>query len=305
MPKSSTAKSEFCKPDPKPYAVLIVSVLAVSTGAIFVRLADAPHLVKAAYRVGLAFLVVLPIALATSGPELRALSARQVKLAALSGLFLAAHFATWIASLDYTSVANSTVLVNTIPLWVGLLTPLVTRDRISRAAAVGMVLSVVGAITIGAADFAASAEHLWGDLLAVTGGICAAAYLLIGRNLRRELSLPAYVAVCYGSSAAILWILVLMAGLPIAGYTPKTYGVLLAMALVSQVLGHTAYNWSLRWLSAGLISVSLLGEPILSTLWAYLLFGEGLTWIQVAGGVLILIGIHRTASAERPLRSRK
>ena len=283
-----------------PYVVLACSVFAVSTGAILVRLADAPPLVKAAYRVGLAFLVVLPVALTRCRLELRTLSISQIRLAALSGVFLAAHFAVWMASLDYTSVANSIVLVDTVPLWVGLFTPIFTRDRISRAMAIAIALSVLGAAVISASDFALSPRHLWGDLLALIGGICAAIYILLGRSLRRNLSLPAYATICYGASSVVLWLIVLAIGLPVNGFSAQTYGALVSMALVSQILGHTAFNWSLRWLSAGLVAVSLLGEPILTTLWAYLLFGESLTWLQGTGGVLILLSIGIAASTERP-----
>jgi drug/metabolite transporter (DMT)-like permease len=281
-----------------PFVVLACSVLAVSTGAIFVRLADAPPLVIAAYRMGLAFAIILPYAIAHCGAELRQLSRRQVCFALVSGGFLAAHFATWISSLSHTSIANSTVLVNTIPLWVGLLTPFLTRDRVNRWLGWSIVLSVAGGAAIGAADFSATGDDLWGDALALLGGFCAAIYLLIGRNLRRELSLPAYATICYGCAAGTLIVLVLTAGLPVTGFNTTTYWAFIGMAIVSQVFGHTAYNWSLRWISAGLIAISLLGEPLLCTLWAFLLFEESLTWLQSAGGLLILAGIAIAAFGE-------
>ena len=143
----------------------------MSTGSIFARLADAPALVTAAYRVGLASLVILPLAAWKAGDELRNLSFRDVKMAVLSGLFLALHFATWISSLDYTAIANSVVLVNTIPLWVGLFTPLITKDRLARATVISIIISVVGAAIIGFGDFATGGRALLGDLLAVIGAI--------------------------------------------------------------------------------------------------------------------------------------
>ena len=165
-----------------PYMALVSGVLAVSTGAIFARLADAPALVIAAYRVGLASLVILPLAWFKCRRELFSLSSRQLGLATLSGLFLAFHFAFWISSLDYTSVANSVVLVNTNPLWVGLLTPLITGERIQRAVAVSILISVTGGIIVGAGDYASGGQALLGDGLALLGSICAAIYLLIGRK---------------------------------------------------------------------------------------------------------------------------
>jgi len=283
----------------KPAAVLACSVLAVSTGAIFARLADAPPLIIAVYRVGLAFLVLSPFASWKAGPELRGLTRRDIVLGLASGLFLAAHFGTWITSLEYTSVANSVVLVDTIPLWVGLMAPLVTGERLRRAMVWSILLSLFGSILISVADFALSWQHVWGDLLALAGAICAACYLLLGRALRQRRSLLAYVMLCYGAATMVLGLQVLVAGLPVVGYSRSTMAALVGMALVSQILGHTAFNWTLRWLSSGLVSVCLLGEPLLATLWAYWLFGEGLSVVQGIGGGFVLLGIYIAARSER------
>jgi drug/metabolite transporter (DMT)-like permease len=281
-----------------PYLALIGGVFAVSTGAIFARLADANPLVIAAYRVGIAALILAPFAWWKARDELRGLSARELSLALISGFFLALHFATWISSLNYTSVANSVVLVNTNPLWVGLLTPLIAKERIKKAAVLGIILSVIGGVIIGFGDFAAGSESLLGDGLALCGSICAAIYLLLGRNLRRKLSLLSYIFVCYGSAALILWAIVFALNLPVTGFNTSTYAAFIGMALISQLIGHTSYNWALKWFTAGLIAISLLGEPIVATFLAYLLFNEGLTWSKVIGGALILSAIYIVASAE-------
>jgi drug/metabolite transporter (DMT)-like permease len=281
-----------------PYLALFFGTAAVSTGAIFARLADAPALVVAAYRVGLATLILAPVAVWTCRGELRRLAGRDLGLAAVAGFFLAMHFATWISSLDYTSVANSVVLVNTNPLWVCLMTPLITGDRIRRTAVVGIALSVVGGVIIGAGDFATGSRALLGDALALAGSLCAAVYLLLGRTLRQKLSLVAYITVCYGSAAIFLWAAVLAAGLPVTGFSAPTWACLWGLALVAQLVGHTSYNWALKWFSATLIAVSLLGEPIGATALAYFLFGEGLTAGKVAGGLCILSAIYLVAAGE-------
>lgn len=282
-----------------PYLALLVGVLTVSTGAIFARLAsDAPALVIAAYRVGLASLVIVPLAWLRVRHELLSLSRRDLGLASLSGLFLAMHFGAWISSLNYTSVANSVVLVNTNPLWVGLLTPLVTKERMQPGVVIGIILSVSGGVIIGVGDFSGGDNALWGDALALVGSWCAAGYLLLGRSLRRRLSLLAYVCVCYAGAAIFLWILVLSLGLPISGFSGSTYTWFFAMALISQLIGHSSFNWALKWFSASLIAVSLLGEPVLSTLLAYILFHEGLTVSKLIGGVLILLAIYVTSASE-------
>ena len=281
-----------------PYFALIIGVFAVSTGAIFARLADAPALVIAAYRVGLATLILAPLAWFKARHEIAALSRRELKLAVVSGFFLAMHFATWISSLDYTSVANSVVLVNTNPLWVGLLTPFIVKERVKRATVVSIIISVIGGSIIGYGDFATGGKALLGDALALIGSICAAIYLLLGRNLRRKLSLLPYIFICYGSAALILWIIVLCLGLPLSGFSRTTVFALWGMALISQLTGHTSYNWALKWFSAGLIAVSLLGEPIGATILAYIIFNEGLTAYKIIGGIFILAAIYIAATAE-------
>ncbi len=242
-----------------PIIILTIGIFGVSTGAIFARLADAPALVTAAYRLGLAALILVPLAAWKARAELRNLSVREYKLAVLSGFFLALHFASWISSLDYTAIANSVVLVNTIPLWVGLLTPLIAKDRLTRATITSIIVSVVGGGIIGFGDFATGGQALLGDILAVIGAICAAVYLLLGRNLRPRLSLLSYVAICYGSAALFLWLAVIALQLPVRGYDTQTITAFWAMALVSQIIGHSSYNWALKWFSTGFVAVALLG----------------------------------------------
>ncbi len=292
------ARNRADAPPFNPSLALVSGVLAVSTGAIFARLAEAPALVIAAYRLGLASVILAPIAWWQARDELLSLRKKDYLLAILAGLFLALHFGTWISSLEYTSVANSVVLVNTNPLWVGVLTPLISKDRLTLLTKLGIVISVMGGVIIGAGDFVAGGQALWGDFLALLGSICAALYLLLGRNLRRQLSLLAYVVLCYGSAAIILWTSVLVLRLPISGFSTGTYTAFAGMALISQIIGHSSYNWALKWFSASLIAVSLLGEPIGATILAYIIFAEGLTWVKSIGGGLILAGIYLAARGE-------
>ena len=220
-------------------------------------------------------------------------------MAGLAGFFLALHFGTWISSLNYTSVANSVVLVNTNPIWVGVLTPLISKDRLSWMTRIGIVISVIGGVIIGFGDFAIGRQALWGDFLALLGSICAAMYLLLGRNLRQKLSLLAYIVLCYGSAAIILWSFVLALHLPARGFSPGTYSAFVGMAVISQIIGHSSYNWALEWFSASLIAVSLLGEPIGATILAYSIFGDTLTWTKVVGGPLFLAAIYLAARGEK------
>lgn len=294
-------KNTSSGPRVHPYFALISGVIAVSTGAIFARLAEAPALVIAAYRVGLAAMILAPFAFWKVRQEICHLSRNDIILSVISGIFLALHFATWISSLDHTSVANSVVLVNTNPIWVALMTPVITGERMNRASFFSIAISVVGVGIIGAGDIATGNTALWGDFLALMGSVCAAIYLLLGRRLRQKLSLLAYIFVCYSSAAAILWLVVFLMRLPVSGFSTSTWAAFGAMALFTQLVGHTSYNWALRWVSTGLIAVSLLGEPIGSTLLAYFIFDEGLTWMKVIGGGLILTAIYLAAINEKKI----
>lgn len=285
-----------------PGAAMVGGIFAVSTGAIFARLADAPALVTAAYRVGMAVLLMAPVWLYLSRRTWGRITRRQAAAGVAAGTFLALHFATWIASLDYTSVANSVVLVNTNPLWVGLLSPLVTGERVHRLTAVGIVLSVMGGLLIGYGDVAVGRDALRGDALALAGGLCAAVYLMLGRNLRRHLPVSAYVLVCYGSAAVVLWLMVAAFRQPVSGFSGQTWGAFLGMALVAQIIGHTSYNWALGWVTPSLVAVSLLGEPICASIMAYFFFDEGITLLKLAGGGVILVAIVLSAMGENRKR---
>ena len=299
----TTLLNHHGKPPIYAFIALSCGVLAVSCGAIFVRFAqkEAPSLSIAAYRMGIAFVVVLIPTLIKHRRELRSLNYRDFGLAATSGFFLALHFATWVYSLEFTSVAISVVMVNTSPLWVGLLTPLLTRERLVSATMIGIAVSVIGASAIGWGldSDGDSSGNLIGGGLATVGAGGLAVYLLIGRELRRRHSLGVYVTVCYGTAALYLSVAALFTGQQITGFTPSTWWFLIGLALVSQILGHTTHNWALRFFSASMVAVVLLGEPIFSTLFAYLLFHESLSPIQLGGAALILIGIYIAARAEK------
>jgi drug/metabolite transporter (DMT)-like permease len=290
-----------------PYAVLAGGVLVASTASILIRLAQAegmPSLTIAAMRMGLAALILLPIA----GPRLRSdlplLARNHLRLALISGACLAVHFWSWIASLAYTSVASSTVLVTTNPIWVGLASLLLLRERLPAASLAGIALSIAGTGLIFASDTQPGAGATYpaprfGNMLALVGAVSASAYLLIGRTLRSRLSLLSYVWLAYATSAVLLWAAAFASGTALLGFSLFAYALVLALAVGPQLLGHTAFNWSLRHLSATFVALSILGEPVGSALLAYFIFGERLATLQLAGFLLILVGIFVAARAER------
>jgi drug/metabolite transporter (DMT)-like permease len=271
-----------------PYVVLGVALLAVSCGAIFARLAEAQPLAIAAWRVGLALIVVMPFA--ATGIVDAGTSKRARALAAGAGLLLAVHFATWIASLEYTTVARSVLFVCTAPIWVALLEFLSGRGAPTRATLLALVLALAGAALVSGGGHGGAAA-LRGDLLALTGGVAMAAYFMLSREAQAALPFRAYLGIAYGVAAAALWLAVLVADVPATGFDARTWWALAGMAAVSQLIGHSGYNWSLRHLSPLFVAVVSVGEPVLASALAWWILGETLDWRTVAGGVLILAAI--------------
>jgi drug/metabolite transporter (DMT)-like permease len=285
-----------------PYLVLAIAVVAVSHGAIFVRLAAAPPIAVAAWRTLLASLVVVPAAalLGKARPDARLLD---WCLAIIAGGLLALHFAFWITSLSYTSIANSVLLVNTAPVWVALFALLIGRDLPGRWQWLAIGLSLAGAGIIASGSVGAGQGGWLGDTLAVGGAVAMAGYMLLARAAQRGLPFLPYVATAYGSAAAVLWIAVALTDVQWHGFTSKTWLALGALALVSQLIGHSGYNWSLRHLRTPMVAVALLGEPVLASILGWLVFGEALTPRTLAGGVLVLGAIALAVWAEQRPRA--
>ncbi|HTP01092.1 MAG TPA: DMT family transporter [Anaerolineales bacterium] len=287
---------------------MIIAIMAVSTASIFIRLAqkDAPSLAIAAWRLTLASVVLAPLALTKYRAELRGLSRRELLLGLASGLFLGLHFATWISSLAYTTVASSVVLVSTGPLWVALLSPLFLDEKLSSGAFAGLALALVGGTLIalaGACTWAAglscesmselmAGQNLRGDFLALAGAWAVTGYLIIGRKLRAKINLVPYVFLVYATAAVSLLVTALILRVPLFGFQPITYLWLLLLALVPQLIGHSTYNWALRFLPAAIVAVTTLGEPIGSATLAYFILNETPTIAVFLGGALILGGIY-------------
>jgi drug/metabolite transporter (DMT)-like permease len=281
----------------KPYLGLATGIVAVSFASIFIRLAEAPSLVIAASRLTIASLILAPAALIRDKEELRALTKGDLQLALLSGLFLGLHFATWISSLEYTSVASSVVFVSTSPLFVGLASRFLLKERVSRQMFVGIAISVVGGMIIGYGDFGLGVRELFGDLLAIAGAVAVSGYWLVGRRLRRQLSLLPYIFLVYATAAAFMIVLCLATGHSFSGYPRQTYLMFFLLAVVPQIIGHSSFNWALKYLPATFVVVSTLGEPVGSTILAHFILHEVPTLAKI-GGVLILAGIYISSRAE-------
>jgi len=286
------------RPHWQPYLVLALGVFTVSWAAIFIRIAAAPALVTGASRLVMASLLLTPLALWQDGAQFLRLSWKDLRLVIAAGVFLGLHFATWISSLAYTSVASSVVLVSTTPLFTGLAVHFLLKEHVSSRMFLGIVLASLGGAIIGWGDFRVSGLALWGDFLAVVGAITASAYFLIGRDLRRRLSLLTYVTPTYWVAALVLSIAVLVSGQGFLGYPARTYWMFLLLAVGPQVIGHSSLNWALRYLSPTFITAAVLGEPVGSTILAHFVLNESPSTLEILGGTVILAGIYICSRAE-------
>ncbi len=292
--------------------VLICGILAVSTASILIRFSldeGVPPLVVAAYRLTLATLILTPIVLRGRTTELRGLTRHDWLWALLSGVFLALHFATWVSSLDYTTVTSSVVLVTTGPIWVALASWLIFREKLTGPIVMGLIVTVCGGMLVGLSDSAGlglSGMQLWGDFLALAGAWFVAGYLLIGRKLRQRMSLLAYIYLVYGIAAVMLIGLAALSGasftqLPGGGPYPAIAFVWLwLLAILPQLVGHSSYNYALRFLPPTYVAIIALAEPIGASLLALVLLHEVPLPLTIVGAIVILIGIGIASLPARP-----
>ena len=285
-----------------PYAVIGLGMAAVSAASIFISLARAegvPALVIAALRMALAAGVAAPLALVRARRELRAAPWKDRLLAVSSGVLLALHFGFWISSFDYTSVMSSVVFVSTNPLFVGLASWILLGERLGGGAILGVAVGAVGGALVGLGDLSRSGmTSIRGDGLSLLGALSVSGYLLIGRRLRGRMSLALYVGIAYTVAAVCLLSLLLILGTPLGGYSIRGYLWVALLAVGPQLLGHTSYNWALKYLSATFVTVTLLVEPIGATLLAIPILGQMPRVMGLIGGLVILAGIFLTARAE-------
>jgi drug/metabolite transporter (DMT)-like permease len=271
------------------YIFLPIGIIAISTASIFIKLCDAPVLIIATYRMMLASLMLTPFACYKK--PWRGWKRGEIGWFFLSGLFLSLHFAFWIASLKYTSVASSVVLVTTHPIFVGIGSWLFLKERIGMNLVLGIALTVLGSGLISYGDMSLSKEALMGDGFATLGAIAASGYLLVGRKMRKDQDLFSYIFPVYSTAGLILIFLSLIFQKHFWGYSPSTYLFFFLLALVPQLIGHTTFNWALKYLPASMVAIAILGEPIGSTMLAYFILGEGLTIWKILGGISIFAGI--------------
>lgn len=275
----------------KPYLTLFVGVLSVSFAATLIRLADAPPLVIATYRLTIASIILIPIASIKSMKGLNKLSRRDILLILLSSVFIALHFGLWITSLNYTSIASSVILVTSHPAFVAVISYFLWGERLNKLTISGIAVALIGVILINYGGLTFGSRAILGNLLALVAGFSMGAYLLIGGQLRTRIDILSYLTIIYTCSAVMLLAATMLFGYSLFGYSPITYIMLILLALVPQLIGHSCLNLAVRLVPVTFVSVAILGEPVGATLLGWFILSETPTVNEIVGGLLILGGI--------------
>lgn len=279
------------KPPIHPYIPILIGVLSVSLSAIFVKLASADAGVIAFYRMLFSVLIMLPWFLMKYRHEVKDLSKRDWIFSAIAGVFLAFHFILWFESLNYTSVASSTVLVTMQPLFAFLGTYLFFKEKITFNTFVAGGIAILGSVLIGWGDFKISGSALYGDLLALVACALVTGYLLFGQDVRKRLSLVTYTMVVYSISTITLFFYIIVKGESFGPYASMDWFWFILLAIIPNLLGHNLFNWSLKWVSTNVISIAILFEPVGAAVLAIFIFNEYLTATQIIGGSVVITGI--------------
>ena len=292
-----------------PIIGLFFGILAVSTASILIRFAqsEAPSLVIASMRLLIATIIVAPVVFVKYRDQALSVQRNEMKFLVLSGAFLAIHFAAWITSLEFTSIASSVVLVTTTPLWVAIFSPILLKEKNSSSIWIGLILAIMGSSLVAlsnqcslSAKFLISCDgfglaldrtSLLGNFLALLGAWMAAGYMMSGRKVRSQVPLIIYIFYVYLFATIILVIITLLAGYSFGGYSANIYYWMILLGLIPQLFGHSIFNWALGHLPAAFGSIALIGEPVGTIILAYLFLRETPQSMEYLGGALILAGI--------------
>ncbi|PAB59401.1 DMT family transporter [Anaeromicrobium sediminis] len=279
--------------------MMIVAIIAISFSSIFIKMSQAPPLIIASYRLGIAVLIMSPMVLLKHREELKKANKGTIKWCIISGVVLGLHFLTWVSSLKYTSIASAVVLVNTAPVFSVVGGYIFFKERLHKKAIIGIIIAFIGAALISGGDYTLGSNIIWGDFLAISAALFFTIYLAIGNRARKELSVNSYTFIVYSVAFITLITIAIVTNVPLYPYTLREWYIFLALALVCTFLGHSVCNWALEYLSATFVSTVVLAEPIFSIVWAYYIFKEIPYLWQMIGGLIILCGIYLYVDNEK------
>lgn len=279
------------RPPIHPYIPIIIGVISVSLSAIFVKLSSADAGVIAFYRMLFSILIMLPWFLMKYSNEIKMLLKRDWIFSSIAGVFLSFHFILWFESLNYTSVASSTVLVTMQPLFAFIGTYLFFKEKITLQTFIAGGIAIIGSVLISWGDFQISGTALYGDILALIACALITGYLLFGQDVRKRLSLVTYTMVVYSVSTITLFFYIIIKGESFGPYPAIDWMWFILLAIIPNLLGHNLFNWALKWTSTNVISIAILFEPVGAALLAIFIFNEYLTVSQIVGGLVVILGI--------------
>lgn len=278
--------------------IVVIGVIFVSFSSILIKASSAPALIIATYRLVFTVLLIAPSALSKSVHEFKRIDKKSLLITMFSGVLLALHFATWITSIKFTSVASAAVLVNTHPIFVVILSFYVFKERINSKAFISILLTLIGGIIVSAGDRTLGSNIFFGDTLAILGAVFISGYMIIGRIIRKKLSVTAYTFIVYLSCSTTLLLLDILTKTPLFPYEFKEWVIFLSLAVFCTILGHSIFNWALGYVKPAFLSVTILGEPIFATIWAALIFFEFPNAWNAIGSIIIIIGIYMFSKSE-------
>lgn len=284
---------------PIPTAIpLIIGIIAVSFSSIFVKWSSAPASIQGMYRLLITALLMLPF-IRPHLAELKSLTRKKILMLFASGFFLALHFLLWMGSLKLTTVSSSTIILALEPVFIVIGAFFIYKERTSRVAMAGMGVAIIGAVLIGWGDIGVSRANLIGDLLSVFGTLAVSVHMLIGQKVVQQVSSYVYSFTVFLSATAVFAVYNAVCGISFTAYPGKDWAMFALLAVVPTVFGHLLFNWLLQYVSATTISMSILGEPVGSSLLAFILLGEQMTWFQIVGGMLAISGLIVFLNADR------
>ncbi|MBW5446281.1 EamA family transporter [Cohnella sp. CFH 77786] len=288
--KRSTGNPFPPSPPIAPIIPLLVGMIAISFAPILVRYSEAPASVQGMYRMLFTLLLMLPFG-TKQFPGILRISGKDWMLLGFAGIFLGLHFLLWMESIDYTSIASSTIILSLEPVLVMIGAFAFFRDKPAKAAVLGLVVAIAGVVFVGSGDLGISRSAFVGDALSFFSTLAIAGNMLLAKRILTRVSSYLYSLIVFAVTFLFFAVYNLSAGVRVAGYPGKEWLIFLLLAIVPTVFGHMVFNWLLTYVSATTISMSVFAEPVGASLLAMVLFREMVTGFQIAGGILVIIGL--------------